>query len=58
MMPNNEDIKRYKLCGVKGCCPTVEVNKREGNVKITDDDGNQVKLTKEQLLEAAEKVRE
>lgn len=34
------------LCGVQGCCPTVEFKERE--VIIKDDFGGRVKLNKDQ----------
>lgn len=45
--------KKITLCGVQGCCPTVEVS---GNVVITDDFGGRATLTKAQWKEAVKKV--
>ena len=42
------NITRVKLCGVQGCCPTVEINHNSNEVTIADDFGGSVKLTKEQ----------
>lgn len=44
-----------KLCGVQGCCPTVEVH--DSKLVITDDDGGRVTLTKEQWKDAVNNVR-
>jgi len=48
------------MCGVQGCCPVVKI---EGDtVRITDDDGSMVKMTKAQFDElvrgASEKSRD
>lgn len=43
---SEEPVTRTKLCGVQGCCPTVEVYSNK--VVIIDDDGGKVTLTKEQ----------
>ncbi len=50
-MESNQDGKPkvIRLCGVQGCCPTVEISKDD--VVIRDDDGGQVKLTKAQFAE-------
>jgi len=48
-------MTKIVLCGKpKGCCPTVE--NVSGKVVITTDDGNHVKLTREQwkLLKEAD----
>ena len=39
-------LKRVKLCGVQGCCPTVDIY--GDKVVITDDEGGKVTLTKAQ----------
>ena len=49
-------VTRVKLCGVQGCCPTVEIHHGSDRVVITDDDGGKVTLTKEQWREALVKV--
>ncbi|MBI2984711.1 MAG: hypothetical protein HYY50_03740 [Candidatus Kerfeldbacteria bacterium] len=46
------NITRHTLCGVQGCCPTVEINHDSDEVTIADDFGGKVKLTKEQWREA------
>lgn len=51
------NITRIQLCGVRGCCPTVEIHHDTGRVVIADDDGGKVTLTKEQWQEALTKVR-
>jgi len=40
------DSSKIILCGVQGCCPTVEFKKKE--VIIEDDFGGRVKLNKDQ----------
>lgn len=37
------------LCGVQGCCPTVTIEKNK--VVITDDNGGEVNLTREEFGE-------
>lgn len=49
-------VTRIHLCGVQGCCPTVEIHHSSDKVVITDDDGGKVTLTKEQWREALAKV--
>lgn len=55
---NNPEAKvtRIHLCGVQGCCPTVEIHHGSDKVVIVDDDGGKVTLTKEQWREALVKV--
>lgn len=55
---NNPEAKvtRIQLCGVQGCCPTVEIHHGSDKVVIADDDGGKVTLTKEQWREALAKV--
>jgi len=59
-MANNQnsktEITRIKLCGVQGCCPTVEIHHGSDKVVITDDGGGKVILTKKQWQEALAKV--
>ena len=50
------NIMRIQLCGVQGCCPTVEIHHGSDKIVITDDDGGKVTLTKEQWREAFAKV--
>lgn len=50
------NVTSVRLCGVKGCCPIVEVHHAVGKVIITDDDGGRVTLTKEQWQEALTSV--
>ncbi|MCU0639022.1 MAG: hypothetical protein MUF59_04035 [Candidatus Krumholzibacteria bacterium] len=40
-------MKKFMLCSEGKCCPEVVVDK--DIITITDDDGGQVKLTKEQV---------
>ena len=40
-------MKKFMLCSEGKCCPEVFVDK--DIITITDDDGGQVKLTKEQV---------
>ena len=54
---DKENVTRVQLCGVQGCCPTVEINHNSNMVIITDDDGGKVKLTKEQWREAIAKAK-
>lgn len=42
-----QEDKKIVLCGVQGCCPTLEIKGKL--VTISDDFGNKVKLSKEQL---------
>ena len=44
------------LCGVQGCCPTVEINRDSGKVVIKDDDGGQVTLTMDEWRDARTRV--
>lgn len=55
---NNPEAKvtRIQLCGVQGCCPTVEIHHSSDKIIITDDDGGKVTLTKEQWREALAKA--
>lgn len=48
-----ENVTRIKLCGVQGCCPSVEIHHDSNKVVITDDHGGKITLTKEQLLALA-----
>jgi len=50
------NVARIQLCGVQGCCPTVEIHHGSDKVVITDDDGGKVTLTKEQWREAVARV--
>lgn len=50
------NVTRIQLCGVKGCCPTVEIHHGSDKIVITDDDGGKVTLTKEQWREALTRV--
>lgn len=52
-----KDVTNIRLCGVQGCCPTVEIDHGSNKLVITDDDGGKVTLTKEQWREALAKVR-
>ena len=38
---------RVLLCGKKNCCPSIE-NEKDNFIKITDDEGNTVRISKEQ----------
>jgi predicted NBD/HSP70 family sugar kinase len=50
---NNNSIV---LCGRRGCCPTLTLN--ENIVKIKDDYGNEIKITKEQALSVGLAIKE
>lgn len=50
-------VTRHVLCGVQGCCPTVEVNHNTGKVIIKDDFGGTVTLTKDEWCDALQKVK-
>ena len=50
------NVTHVQLCGVEGCCPTVEIHHGSDRIVITDDDGGKVTLTKEQWREALAKV--
>jgi hypothetical protein len=41
------EMKKVTLCSGSKCCPEAIIDKE--NVTIRDDDGNEVKLTKEQV---------
>jgi len=44
------------MCGVQGCCPVVKI---EGDiVRITDDDGEMIKMTKAQFNELVREASE
>lgn len=51
------NITRIQLCGVQGCCPTVEIHHDFDKVVIIDDDGGKVTLTKEQWRDALTKAK-
>ncbi len=40
-----------KLCGVQGCCPTIDFTDPGGKVILADDFGGKVQLTREQWTE-------
>ena len=44
------EMGTVKLCGVQGCCPTIDFTDSE-NVVLKDDFGGTVKLTREQWTE-------
>jgi len=44
------EMGRVRLCGVQGCCPTIDFTDPE-KVVITDDFGGSVQLTHEQWTE-------
>lgn len=50
-------LTRFTLCGVQGCCPTVEVKDNEDEVIITDDNGGRVQLTRAEWKDAAAEVQ-
>lgn len=50
-----ENVTRIKLCGVQGCCPTIEIHRDK--VTITDDYGGKVNLTKKQWQDALNKAK-
>ena len=50
-------VTRYTLCGVFGCCPTVEVNHEADRVVIKDDFGGVVTLTTDEWRDALAKVQ-
>ena len=52
-----ERVTLIALCGVQGCCPTVEIHQDTNKIIITDDHGGQVTLTKEQWQDALAKIR-
>lgn len=60
-MAKNHDpepnVTRIQLCGVQGCCPTVEIHHGSDKIVITGDDGGKVTLTKEQWREAFTRVK-
>lgn len=56
MESKNKPSVVVKLCGVQGCCPTVELLDG-GNVHLRDDHGGLVKLTKNEWNELCSKVR-
>jgi len=56
---NDSDINvtSIKLCGVQGCCPTIDIYHSLDKITIIDDKGGNVTLTKAQWLEAVIKVK-
>lgn len=50
------NVTRIQLCGVQGCCPVVEIFHNSDKVVITDDNGGEVALTKEQWRQALAKA--
>lgn len=60
-MLNKDDspgkIVVFRLCGTQGCCPTAEVDRESNQIVIRDDDGGKVTLTKEQWLDATERIK-
>jgi len=44
------EMGMVKLCGVQGCCPTVDFT-NPGKVVLADDFGGKVQLTREQWTE-------
>jgi hypothetical protein len=42
-----QNYKRIIFCGVKGCCPTLEVKNK--TIIISDDFGGRIKISKNQL---------
>ena len=52
-----KNVTRIKLCGVQGCCPTVEIDHEHNKVVIIDDDGGKVTLSKKQWQEACIKAK-
>jgi len=52
-----KNVTRVQLCGVQGCCPTVDIYHNTGKVVITDDNGSKVAFTKEQWQEALAKAK-
>ena len=49
--------KGIVLCGRKKCCPILSILK-DGRIEIVDDDGNSVKMEKDQALLITEAVKE
>ena len=52
-----EERTVIRLCGVQGCCPTVEIGP-DGAAVIRDDGGSQVTLTRDQQNENVEVIRQ
>lgn len=50
------NAQRITLCGVQGCCPTVDICNTEDRVVIQDDHGGKVTLTKAEWHEATTKA--
>jgi len=50
------NVTSIRLCGVQGCCPTVEIHHGTNTIVINDDYGGKVTLTKEQWREALVKI--
>ena len=50
-------VTTITLCGVQGCCPTVEVHDNDDKVVISDDHGGSVTLTKREWRDAVTKVK-
>ncbi|MGH3867303.1 MAG: hypothetical protein ACRDQ4_14395 [Pseudonocardiaceae bacterium] len=56
MVDKNGGTRVVTLCGVQGCCPTVELGQAE--VVLRDDFGGKVLLTREQWCELVSKVHQ
>lgn len=55
MLNEAEDGRVITLCGVQGCCPTIELTETE--IVLRDDFGGRVKLTPAQWADLTAKVR-
>ena len=53
-MNNQQKPNVVTLCGVQGCCPTLEFQKEE--VVIKDDFGGKVRLNNEQWAELVKRI--
>lgn len=50
-----KESSKMILCGVQGCCPTIELKEKE--VIIKDDFGGKVKLNKDQWNDLVERIK-
>jgi len=52
---NRRPLQVVTLCGVQGCCPTLEVQE-DGGVIIRDDFGGNVRLNHQEWNDLKEKI--
>jgi hypothetical protein len=55
MIKKQQNYKRIIFCGVKGCCPTLEVKNKM--VIVNDDFGGRIKISKNQLKSLVDTIK-